>query len=89
MLPATIKETLLSWNRSLVGKKRKEVWRAGPLCIFWTVWKARNSIAFEDDVLSIQRLKSSFVFLLWSETNLFIKDGPSTLVGFLDWVGSR
>ena len=89
VLPATIKETLLSWNRSLVGKKIKEVWRAGPLCIFWTVWKARNSIAFEDDVLSIQRLKSSFVFLLWSETNLFIKDGPSTLVGFLDWVGSR
>ena len=44
---------------------------------------------FEDDVLSIQRLKSSFVFLLWLETNLFIKDGPSTLVGFLDWVGSR
>ena len=89
VLPATVKETLLSWNRSLVGKKRKEVWRVGSLCIFWTVWKARNSIAFEDDVLSIQRLKSSFVFLLWSETNLFIKDGPSTLVGFLDWVGSR
>ena len=87
--PATVKETLLSWNRSLVGKKREGVWKAGPLCIFWMVWKARNSIAFEDDVLSIQRLKSPFVFLLWSETNLFIKDGPSTLVGFLDWVGSR
>ena len=39
---------------------------------------------FEDDVLSIQRLKSSFVFFFWLETKLFIKDGPSTLVGFID-----
>ena len=56
---------------------------------FWMVWKARNRIAFEDHVLSIQRLKSSFVCFLWSETKLFIKDGPSTLVSFIDWLGSH
>ena len=39
---------------------------------------------FENDVLSIQRLKSSFVCFLWSETKLFIKDGPSTLLGCID-----
>ena len=89
VLPTTIKATLLGQDGSFVGKKRKEVWRADPLCIFWTVQKARNIIAFEDDVLSIQRLKSSFVFFLWSETILFIKYGPSTLVGFIDQVGSR
>lgn len=72
-----------------MGKKRREVWRAGPLCIFWMVLKTKNKIAFEDNVLSIQRLKSSFVYFLWSETKLFIKDGPLTLVGFIDWVGSR
>ena len=72
-----------------MGKKRREVWRAGPLCIFWTVLKTKNKIAFEEEVLSIQRLKSSFVYFLWSETKLFIKDGPLTLVGFIDWVGSR
>ena len=53
------------------------------------IWKARNKIVFEDDVLSIQRLKSSFIYFLWSETKLFIKDGPPSLVGFIDWVGSR
>ena len=60
MLPATVKATLLGWDGSFVGKKRKEVWRAGPLCIFWTVWKARNKIAFEEKVLSIQGLKEFF-----------------------------
>ena len=65
VFPSSVKETLLSWNGFFVGKKRKKVWRVGPLCIFWTVWKVRNRIAFEDDVLSIQRLKGSFVYLLW------------------------
>ena len=72
-----------------VGKKRKGVWRANPLSLFWMIWKARNKIVFEDDVLSIQRLKSSFIYFLWSETKLFIKDGPPSLVGFIDWVGSH
>ena len=34
-------------------------------------------------------LKSSFVYFLWSEMKLFVKDGHSSLVGFIDWVESR
>ena len=72
-----------------MGKKRKDVWKASPLCLFWTVWKTRNKVAFEEEELSIQRLKSSFVYFLWSETKRSIKDGPSTLVDFVGWVASR
>ena len=89
VLPATVKETLLEWNGSFVRKKRKGVWRASPLCLFWTVWKARNKVAFEEKELSIQRLKFSFVYFLWSETKLSIKDGPSTLVDFVGRVATR
>ena len=71
-----------------MGKKRKVVWKVGPLCFFWSIWKTRNKIAFEDSVLSIQRLKASFVYLLWLETKLFIKYGHLTLIDFIDWVGS-
>ena len=39
------------------------------LCIFWTVWKARNDIVFRDEVLSMQ-----FVYLFWSETKVFFAD---------------
>ena len=60
-----------------MGKKRKEV------------WKTRNKISFKEEVLSIQRLRSSFVYFLWSEMKLFIKDGPSTLVDFIGWVGTH
>ena len=48
------------------------------------VKKARNKIVFWDDFLSIQKLKSLFIILLWIETKLFIENGPSTIVGFID-----
>ena len=44
-----------------MGKKHRAVWKVGPLCLFWSVWKARNRVAFEDGALSLQRLKASFV----------------------------
>ena len=53
LLPSLVRETLLNWHGSFVGKKRKKVWRAAPLYIFWTVWKVRNRLAFKNDVLSI------------------------------------
>ena len=73
--PLSVWDTLLGWWGSAII-----------FCIFWLVWKARNNIGFRDDVLSIQKLKFSFINLLWSETNLFIEDGPQTLVQFFDWV---
>ena len=88
VLPTTAKDMLLGWNGTFVGKKRKGVWKSSPLCLFWMVWKTRNKVTFEEIELSIQRLKSSFVYLLWSETKMSIKDGPSTLVDFVDWVVS-
>ena len=89
MFPSPVREALLGWSGLFVGKRRKIVWRVSPLCIFWTVWKTTNRIAFDDEVLSIQRLKTSFLNSLWSETKLFIKDGPSTFLEFLDGVGSH
>ena len=69
-----------------MGKKRRAVWNTGPLCLFWSIWKAKNKIAFEDGCVFLQKLKAFFVFLLWSESKLFIKNGPSTLI---DLVGSH
>ena len=42
----TVKEAVLSWKGSFVGKKREKIWRSIPLFIFWTVWKERNRLAF-------------------------------------------
>ena len=62
----------------------KKVWLASPFCLFWTIWKARNGVAFKDEVFSIQQLKTSFVYLIWWETKLSIVGGPLSIVGFID-----
>ena len=42
-----------------MGKKRKGVWMAAPLFIFWIIWRARNRIAFEEEI-SIQNFEELF-----------------------------
>ena len=71
------------------GLEKRFCWQVASSCLFWMVWKTRNRIVFKDDFLSIQKLKYLFHFLLWSETKLSIENGPSTLVGFIDWVSCK
>ena len=82
----SIRQTLLDWHGSFVDKKHKKVWKAVPLHIFWVVWKARNRMAIDNDMLLIQRLRSYFVFFLWPKTKLSIDDYQLNLVSFVDWL---
>ena len=59
VLPYLVRDTLLSWHSINMGKKRSKVRMTAPLCLFWVVWKERNIIAFENEELSIHRMKNS------------------------------
>ena len=61
-----VRDILLGWYGSFMGKKHRKVWMAAPLCLFWAVWKERNRIAFENEELSIHRMKKIFVCNFWS-----------------------
>ncbi|RVX21535.1 hypothetical protein CK203_002058 [Vitis vinifera] len=61
VFPSLVRETLLGWKGAFVGKKRRAIWNVGPLYLFWSVWKTRNKIAFDDGVLSLQKLKAFFL----------------------------
>ena len=70
-----------------MGKKREnKVWQAAPLCHFWTIWKERNSRAFNNEEHSVQGIKFSFLYNLWALSKLFIALGPSSTVDFVDWM---
>ena len=62
--------------------------KAGSLFLFWAIWKTRNIITFEDDVIPIQKQKGSFVCFLWLETILFVQNGPKMLCRYIDWLSS-
>ena len=69
-----------------MGRKRKKIWNSIPLCIFWTVWKECNRIAFREGSLAIHRLKNSFVYNMWRWNRLYLGDEASSLLGFLKWM---
>ena len=71
-----------------MGKKRKKIWNFIPLCIFWTVWKERNRLAFRGGVLNIQKLKNSFVCNLWNWAKVYLGEESFSLIGFLEWIAS-
>ena len=88
VFPETIKEVLFSWRGPFVRKKRKKIWNSIPLCIFWTVWKEMNRLAFKGGSLAMQKLKNSFVCNLWSWARVYIGEESSSLLGFLEWLAA-
>ena len=87
VFPLTVRQLLLAWQSASVGKKGKRVWLAAPLCLFWTLWKERNRVAFENEAPSTHEMKSAFLFTLWSWAKLYSVDNLNSLVGFLTWLG--
>ena len=89
VFPETVKEILISWRGPFVGKKRKKVWKSIPLCIFWTVWKERNRLAFRGGgCVEHSEVKNFFVCNLWSWAKLYLGEEAFSLIGFLEWVTS-
>ena len=49
-MSSSMRDVLLGWKGTFVGKRRNKVWQATP-CLFWTVWMARNRIVFKENVV--------------------------------------
>ena len=64
VFPLLVRQTLLAWQGTKAGKKRKKIWMAVPLCLFWTLWRERNMEAFEDVTHSAHRMKTTFLCTL-------------------------
>ena len=89
VFPQSVLHTLLAWQGAAVGKKRKKIWLAAPLCLFWNLWRVRNRLVFENEVPSAQRIKANFVFNLCSWANMYSVDNTHSVLDFLTWLGSR
>ena len=89
VFPQSVLNNLLAWQGASVGKKRKKIWLAAPLCLFWNIWGARNRLVFENEVPSVQKIKANFVTNLWAWANLSSADNTHSVVDFFTWLGSR
>ena len=70
VFPFSVRKVLLAWQGRKVGKKRKKVWRAVPLSLFWAVWCERNRVVFDNETFSMYRLKNSFICSFWYWANV-------------------
>ena len=85
----SVRQVLLAWQGTKAGKKRKKVWGAAPLCLFWIVWCERNRVTFDNEAFAAYRLKNSFICNFWSWSNVFSEDRDRSLLDFLTWMGYR
>ena len=85
----SVLHTLLAWQGAAVGKKRKRICLAAPICLFWTLWRARNRLVFENEGTTDQKIKANFVYNLWAWANMYRDDKTNSVVEFLTWLGSR
>ena len=72
-----------------MGEKHKKVWRVAFLCLFWTVWRERNRVTFDNAVFFENRLKSSFICNLWGWSNVHSGGIDRSLLDFLTCLGCR
>ncbi|RVW51870.1 putative ribonuclease H protein [Vitis vinifera] len=73
----------------LLWGRRGRVFGKQVLCAFFGRFGRQGTkLLFEEEELSIQRLKTSFIYFLWSEMKRSIKDGPLTLVDFVGLKGN-
>ena len=85
-MPFSIKEALLSWQGSFVGKKRKKVQKAASLWLFWTLWKKRNRRAFEDSDLTNHAILRSFMYMFLEWVSVHLGSSTLFLFDFIDWL---
>ena len=38
-----------------MGKKCKKVWEADPLYLFWTIWRKKNRVSFDNEAFFAQQ----------------------------------
>ena len=87
VFPQSVLHTLLAWQGAVVGKKRKKIWLAAPLCLFWNLWRVRNRLVFDKEIPSAQRIKSNFVTNLWYWANQHSVDNTHSVIDFFIWLG--
>ena len=74
MLPFIVKNVLLSWHGSFVGRIRKKVWYVAFVCLLWMVWREQNKRAFENKKVVVRRIKLHFLYNLWAWSLFFFDE---------------
>jgi len=83
-MPGKITEALSSWEGICSHAKDRSRWRIVPACIWWTIWKERNSRCFESLENDVQKIKLNFILLLCFWCNQIYSNDTVSIIDVLD-----
>ncbi|WMV52984.1 hypothetical protein MTR67_046369 [Solanum verrucosum] len=63
-MPEHTSDLLSCWIRRGGSKSQKRWWKLIPSCVWWRVWKERNSRCYEGVENEMQKIKLNFILLL-------------------------
>ncbi|WMV09108.1 hypothetical protein MTR67_002493 [Solanum verrucosum] len=84
-MPEHTADLLSCWIRRGGSKSQKAWWRIIPHCIWWTVWKERNSRNFEDRSNYIQKVRWDCIasFYFWCKEKGLEDTGDCRIIRIL------
>lgn len=65
IMPERVTDVLLSWGRKFANPIAKAIWKMILSCIWWCLWRERNSRCFEDSAMSFEHLKDGLMHSLF------------------------
>jgi len=83
-MPGKVIDTLKSWEETGLQAKDRTRWRIIPACIWWTIWKERNSRCFENVENGVQKIKLNFILLLCFWCNQIYTNDTDTIIDVLE-----
>jgi mannosylglycoprotein endo-beta-mannosidase len=72
VMPEKVSGVLWSWSRRLSNPIAKAIWRMIPSCIWWCLWRERNSRCFENCSLSLVKMQELVLLSLFSWANVVL-----------------
>ena len=74
VMPRKVMQTLKLWSSYASITGHKERWKIIPACNWWSVWKERNLICFQNKRYFIQKIKMNclVLFLFWCKQEYMV-----------------
>ena len=70
--PLLVKDLIICQNKIPIRKNERKISRTTLCCLFCAIWKEMNKVIFENEEFSLSRLKSFFVYTLYSWASLVV-----------------
>ncbi|WMV54585.1 hypothetical protein MTR67_047970 [Solanum verrucosum] len=84
VMPKSTMELLNCWKGISSRGSKENWWMTIPACIWWTLWKERNTRCFEGKSSNIQKIQSQSLSLLY----FWCKQELGDIVALVDFIGN-